>query len=235
MNATQAWSGGCELPGTASSTWSPTTAFSGWDPDPDEKDVPKPDGELLWKSRRAIVGRGLAHPTAIITKVTNSDLECCLPRSVNSFKTYGGLGFFHGGATLQELVIPFVTIRWPQKAQKIGGVIKPIEQITSLAQRIQVGPEATQIGLFQQMDENLLSRKVLLKVLDPQTGKLIFKSTQPASIEPGGSVVVMELNNIPGAEAVLGSDLDLILIDEDDEEILDRRTVTLQVELDEWI
>jgi hypothetical protein len=209
--------------------------FFRWDPDPDEKDVPKPDGELLWKSRRAIVGRDLVHPTAITTTVTNSDLECCLPRSVNSFKTYGGLGFFHGGATLQELVVPFVTIRWPQKAQKIGGVIKPIEQITSLAQRVQVGPEATQIGLFQQVDENLLSRKVLLKVLDPQTGKLLFKSTQPASIEPGGTVVVMELRNVPGAKAALGSNLDLILIDEDDEEILDRRGVTLQVELDEWI
>jgi hypothetical protein len=70
--------------------------------------LPQPAGDILWKSRRAIVGRDLKHASALKFQVTAcDDLECCIPRSVNAFKTYGGLGFFHGGATMQELVHRF--------------------------------------------------------------------------------------------------------------------------------
>ena len=39
---------------------------------------------------------------------------------------------------------------------------------------------------------------------------------------------------VPGAEASSKSELEMQLIDADDEEVLDRLKVTLQVELDEW-
>jgi len=79
--------------------------FFHWHPDADERDDEKPEGEILWQSRRAIVGRSLKHKTAIGLKVLQSDLEVRTPRSVNTFKVYGGLGYFHGGATLQEIII----------------------------------------------------------------------------------------------------------------------------------
>jgi hypothetical protein len=214
--------------------------FFHWEPDADEKEVPLPEGELLWRSRRAIVGRALQHSTAMAMPVPGSTdqdeprLECRLPRSVNAFKTYGGLGFFHGGATLQEIVIPVVTIRWPQKAQKIGVVLKPITHITSLAQRLQIGPEATQLDFSSKVDQNLLARPVIVRVIHPQNGKLIFKSKSSLSIEPGGSTKTVELTTIPGAQAPLGTELDIEIRDADDEEILDRGRATLQVELDEW-
>jgi hypothetical protein len=215
--------------------------FFHWEPDKDEKEVPVPEGEVLWKSRRAVVGRGLKHSTALNMPVPGSGaqaapaLECHLPRSINTFKTYGGLGFFHGGATLQELVIPFVTVRWPQKAQKIGAVLKPVAQITSLAQRIQVGPEATQLDFTSKVNENLLARRVIIRVVHPQSGKLVFKSKSPISIEPGGPIKTVELAPVPGAQAASGTELDIEIRDMDDEEILDRGRATLQVELDEWL
>jgi hypothetical protein len=215
--------------------------FFHWEPDKDEKEVPLPEGDILWKSRRAVVGRALKHLTALAMSVPGSEskdepaLESQFPRSVNAFKTYGGLGFFHGGATLQELVIPVVTIRWPQKAQKIGAVLKPITHITSLAQRIQIGPEATQLNFSNKVDENLLARQVIVRVIHSQTGKLVFKSKAPSSIEPGGPVQTVELMLVSGAQASLGADLDIEIRDADDEEIIDRGKATLQIELDEWL
>lgn len=208
--------------------------FFHWEPDRDEVE-PKPVGEVLWSSRRAIVGHNLQHPSAVKLGIVASDLECCVPRSVNAFKTYGGLGFFHGGATLQELVIPVVTARWPRKAKKIGVVLKPISQIVSLTQRVEVASSATaQTDMFGTVDKNLLGRQVSLKVIDPKNGKLLFKSRSPATIEPGGSTEVLDLVKVEGAEAGIGATLQILVVDADDEEIMDQAQVTLRIELDEW-
>lgn len=207
--------------------------FFHWEPETDEVQ-PKPVGEILWTSRRAMVGHNLIHPTAISCKVTRSNLGCSIPRSINAFKTYGGLGFFHGGATLQELIIPVVVVQWPKKAQKISAVLKPITQIVSLAQKVEVAPAAMQKKMFGTVDENLLSRQVCVKVQDPITGKLIFKSRNPMSIEPGSGSKTLDLIKVEGSEAKVGSKLDIVLFDADDEEILDKNSVILQVELDEW-
>lgn len=207
--------------------------FFHWEPETDEIQ-PKPDGEILWTSRRAVVGHNLKHQTTISCKVTKSNLDCSVPRSINAFKTYGGLGFFHGGATLQELIIPVVVVQWPKKAQKIGAVLRPVVQIVSLAQKIEVAPAAVQKKLFGTVDENLLSRRVSVKVQDPTTGKLIFKSKNPILIEPSGESKILELLKVEGAEAKTGSNLDIVLFDADDEEIIDKNSVILQVELDEW-
>ena len=42
-----------------------------------------------------------------------------VPRGAASFQTYGGLGYFHGGASLQEWIIPCLQIEWPVKAQPV--------------------------------------------------------------------------------------------------------------------
>jgi hypothetical protein len=45
---------------------------------------------------------------------------------------------------------------------------------------------------------------------------------------------VVELERVEGAEAKRGDDLELQVVDADDEEVLDRRRVKLQVDMDEW-
>lgn len=208
--------------------------FFHWEPEADEIE-PKPTGEVRWSSRRAIVGHGLQHSSAIPLQVTASDLECRVPRSINAFKTYGGLGFFHGGATLQELIIPVVIASWPKKAKRIDVVLKPLEQIVSLSQRVEVAPAASaQKDIFGSVDKNLLGRRVMIKGLHPESGKLLFKSKVPVAVEPGGGTVTIELSKVEGAEASVGTDIQLLVLDADDEEILDRSVATLKVELDEW-
>jgi len=205
-----------------------------WDPAPDEKDTPKPEGDIRFASRRAIVGSDLKHASALCLPMTGSQLQCCVPRSVNTFKTYGRIGFFHGGATLQELVTPVLTIRWPRKAKKTDVVLKPITQITSLMQRVEVAPAAAQTGFFDAVDETLLTRTVQVKVCDPATGKALFKGRATARIEPGGGSVFIELAKVAEANAKVGTELEVVVEDADNDELLERRPVTLKVELNDW-
>lgn len=208
--------------------------FFHWEPEKDEIE-PKPSGDMIWTSRRAIVGENLKHQTALSLPVTGSNLTCLIPRSVNAFKTYGGLGFFHGGATLQELIIPIVIAHWPKRAKKIAVVLKPITEITSLTQRIEIGPGTpVQVDLSGTLDTNLLSRNVFVKVIDPNTGRIIFKSKKDYRVEPGGEPIIVELGRLEGAAASFGANLQILVCDLDDEEILDKTDITLKVELDEW-
>lgn len=208
--------------------------FFHWEPEKDEIER-KPSGDIMWTSRRAIVGENLKHQTALSLPVTGSNLTCLVPRSVNAFKTYGGLGFFHGGATLQELIIPIVIAHWPKRAKKIDVVLKPITEITSLTQRIEIGPGTpVQVDLSGTPDTNLLSRNVFVKVIDPNTGKTIFKSKKDYRIEPAGELTIAELYKLKDAVASFGVKLQILVCDVDDEEILDKADIVLKVGLDEW-
>lgn len=205
-----------------------------WDPADDEI-IQKPEGDIQWRSRRAIVGYNLTHSTALHLHVSGSDLDCMVPRSVNSFETYGGLGYFHGGATLQEFIIPFITIKYPKKGKKIGAVIKPVSQITSLEPRIEIAPAGSvQKSLDGSYDENLLSRTVVVKIIDKNSGATIFKSKQSATLNPGGESQILLLTKVEGAHAEYDTTLDLLVYDADTDEILDRKEIELKVELDEW-
>jgi len=208
--------------------------FYHWEPATDEKEMAKPEGEILMESRRTMAGHGLTHNSALKFGVTRSELEASIPRSVNCFKAYGRIGFFHGGTTLQELVTPVIIARWPKKARKVGVVIKPLGRITSLSPKVEIAPGSGEKDLLGTVDENLLSRKVLVKVIVPASGRTLFKARNPTVVQPGGETQTVELERIKGAESPVGAELQLQALDADDEEILDRQTVTLQVELDEW-
>lgn len=209
--------------------------FFHWEPEPDEVEPEKPSGEIVWLSRRAVVGHGLNHENAIKLKVPASNLECMVPRSVNSFKTYGSLGFFHGGTTLEELIIPVIVAKWPKKAQKIAVVLKPVSEIISLTQKILVAPGMTQTDLSGGVDKNQLSRQVIIKIFRKDTGSLLFKSKSAMTVQPGGDLEPIELVKVDGETAPFNSKLDICLLDADNEQVLETRTVTLKVEIDEWL
>jgi len=144
------------------------------------------------------------------------------------------LGFFHGGATLQELVIPVLVVCWPAKATKVRVVLKPVVQIASEAPRVQVEAGIEGMTLFGP-DERQLTRRVLVKVRNPTTGKLVFKHSDPVTVEPGGEPVTIQLELIePKPTLPYGSALVVVVLDADDEGILAREEITLKVGIDEW-
>src|ERR1039458_2407476 len=155
-----------------------------------------------------------------------------VPRSVNAFQTYGGMGYFHGGATIQELVIPVITISWPRKSPKIAAVLKRVERIERMRQKIEVASGSVQQDLGGGVDDSFVSRSVLVKAVDPSTGKTLFRS-DPAALGPGG-VIAMTLKKAPGAQAKFGTELQLQLLDADDDELLESASVRLNVEMDDW-
>jgi hypothetical protein len=75
-----------------------------------------PGGDTVDLHRRCWVGRGGANPqgTIRVTAATlgyASDLDLVFPAGTGVFRAGGDLAFHHGGPSLQELVIPVVTIR----------------------------------------------------------------------------------------------------------------------------
>jgi hypothetical protein len=207
--------------------------FVHWEPEKDEVDD-LPTGELLWRSRRAVVGRGLKHPTAVAVPIKGSDLECRVPRSVNAFRTYGGIGFFHGGATLQELVVPVVVFRWPKKAEKVTAVLTPFAEISSMKPRVEVKPGgAGQASMFG-ADAKMMGRQVVVKVVEPGSGRRLFRSAQSYKVDPDGAPVTLVLEREGDETCSRGARLQVELRDADNDELLDRCEVELKIDLEEW-
>ena len=211
--------------------------FFHWQPEDHEIEEEKPAGDLLWASRRAMVGRGLSHPHAVRLPVPCSDLEAMVPRSVNAFRTYGRLGFFHGGATLQELVIPVVAVNWPAKSSKVEVVLKPVGHIATVTPRVQVqaGVSAQTGGRLFATETNVLARRVLVKVKEPTSGTLVFKHGEPVTVEPDGEPITVSLQLVESKpELTYGTPLLVQVLDADNEEILTSESITLKVEINEW-
>jgi len=209
--------------------------FFHWQPESDEIESGKPSGDIQWSSRRAIVGKDLSLYSALHFQIPQSSLEVVVPRSINAFKTYGGVGFFHGGATLQELIIPVLEFNWPPKATKTPVVLKPVETITSEAPRVRIEAGAVGQQTMFGIDSKIIARRVMVKIQDPSTGKLVFRYTDPISIEPGGEAVTVQLVLVdPKPQLPAGSPLIVMVLDSDDEEIVAREEVTLKVDIDEW-
>jgi hypothetical protein len=72
---------------------------------------------------------------------------------------------------------------------------------------------------------------VIVKVVQPESGRLIFISEESVAIEPGGDkqAVTLVFKN----RAEFGEKLEIRLLDDDDEETLETRPVIFLVEADE--
>lgn len=76
----------------------------------------KPSGAIVAK-KRYIIGRNLGesskvwHGSTKITARTQDDMEFWIPKGVNRFHLVGGSRYFHGGAMLQEIVVPVITVQ----------------------------------------------------------------------------------------------------------------------------
>ena len=86
-----------------------------------ERRIDKPAAESGELHRRAWIGRGgNATPSTIKVPLANfgirSDLDIIASRGLGVFSSGGGLQFFHGGLSPQELVIPVITVTSQQAA-----------------------------------------------------------------------------------------------------------------------
>jgi len=93
--------------------------------------VDDPGGARIDYHRRCWIGRGGATPAGCIRVTATelgyaSDLEFVFPRGVGVFRTGGDLGYHHGGPSLQEMVIPVLTVR----TQQAAATTEPADKLT---------------------------------------------------------------------------------------------------------
>ena len=209
--------------------------FFHWQPAADEILEAKPDGDLLWQSRRAMLGYGLKHKSGLKLPVTCSDLEAVVPRSTGAFKTYGGMGYFHGGATLQELVIPVVRVAWPPKTVRTPVVLKPVQYIASEKPRVQIEAGVTEAQGTFFADAGQVTRRVEIRVRETSGGYVVFRHGEPVTIDPQSGPKTVQLDLAEPRRAVAhGTPLIVEVRDAESEEILAREDITLKVDIDEW-
>ena len=105
--------------------------------------------------------------------------------------------------------------------------------VASEAPRVQVQAAAT--GQLFSADVNLLARRVLVKIKSPATGKVVFKHSDPVTIEPEGAAVTIPLSVVDPKPALpFGTPLIVEVLDADDEELLTREDVELKIEISDW-
>ena len=78
--------------------------------------IDAPGGETIELHRRCWIGRGGATPASCVRVPARSlgndtDLDFAFPVGIGVFRAGGDLAFHHGGPSLQELVVPVITVR----------------------------------------------------------------------------------------------------------------------------
>lgn len=80
------------------------------------------EGEVIKSSRRFVLGKNLKHSPALMTFKTSDlglsgNIEIQIPKSINRLRVQGaGSRFVHGGASLQEIVLPVLEVNKKRKS-----------------------------------------------------------------------------------------------------------------------
>lgn len=133
----------------------------------DESDfaIADPQGEaILFRNRRFVIGRGLA-PTSGMKHFTATalglagDLEVLIPNSINRMRVKGsGSRFVHGGAALQEIVIPVIKVTKKREAD-VGQV--EVQIIVPGRSLISSGQTAVTLYQAEPVSEKMRPRELL--------------------------------------------------------------------------
>lgn len=89
----------------------------------EEMRMDSPGGDIVELHRRCWVGRGGATPRGAV-RVSgaelgyDTDLDFIFPLGLGVFRTSGGLQYHHGGISLQELVVPVISLRLAASEEK---------------------------------------------------------------------------------------------------------------------
>ncbi|MEA1966965.1 MAG: BREX-1 system phosphatase PglZ type A, partial [Thermodesulfobacteriota bacterium] len=122
---------------------------------------------IVKKHKRFILGKNLGKADKVFsgstkqTANTDTDMKFWLPKGTNRFNFVGGAKFFHGGAMLQELVIPVVTI------SEMKGIHKDKSQINFVGVSLlgSVKKIVTNIPRFEFIQTDAVSQRMKSRTL----------------------------------------------------------------------
>lgn len=134
--------------------------------------------EILYRDRRFVMGRGLKESSSFKSFTSaelglTGDIEVQIPKSINRLRLQGSASrFVHGGATLQELVIPVIKIN--KKRQSDLSVVE-VDILRGANSTITSGQLAVVLYQAQAATEKIQGR-VLRAGIYTQAGDLISDS-----------------------------------------------------------
>lgn len=143
--------------------------------------IDPPGGDTVELHRRCWIGRGGKTPAGCVRVSAAalgyaSDLEFIFPRGCGVFRSGGDLAFHHGGASLQELLIPVLTVRTPvrEPARPTAGSIS-----------VSGAPDAVTNRIFSaRLHGDLLSaEQLLLPLLVSDDGRQVGRVGMAADAE----------------------------------------------------
>ncbi len=121
--------------------------------------IENPGGDEVCLHRRCWAGRGGSNPAATVRISSvqlgyDSDLDFVFPTNNFVFKAGGDLSYYHGGLSLQELLVPVLSIRMPAaKATATADVNITLSNVPKqIANRIITFGFTLQKGLFSSDD-----------------------------------------------------------------------------------
>lgn len=192
-----------------------------------ERQAPQPLAGALYTNRRALAyaaGTSLPPPQAL---APGGRYRVALPSGAACFKTYGGLGYFHGGASLQEWIIPCIKAEWPARAAPVTVELVPLAKMLSL--RVRVTLRVTRPGLFA---EDVLSRRVSVVIRTVPANTIIFRSAE-VTITPDRETASVTLE--PTTEAApRGAAVRIEVRDAATDQVIATGDSVLMVEKDDW-
>ncbi|MHB1787676.1 MAG: BREX-1 system phosphatase PglZ type A [Acidimicrobiales bacterium] len=138
----------------------------------------KPEGTVRAK-KRYLLGHHLPdheaawHGRTKVTAGADGDMEFWVPRAANRFHFTGGARFVHGGAMLQEVVVPVVTVREVEGKSARETKTKPVTvQVLGSAHKITSNRHRFQLIQVEAVGERV--KPVTLKVA-------IYEGTRPVT------------------------------------------------------
>jgi uncharacterized protein (TIGR02687 family) len=144
----------------------------------DESDFSGVDAEgeqILFRDRRFVLGKGLAE-TSSLHKFTSSqlglfgELEVQIPKSINRLRLKGsGSRFVHGGASLQEVVIPVLKINKKEQSDVAAVEVEILRGASSVITAGQLAVTMYQTGPVTEK----IQKRILRTGIYTETGDLI--------------------------------------------------------------
>lgn len=161
-----------------------------------------PGGKTVLLHRRVWVGRGGANADGYVRFSESDlgfegDLEMAFPRSIGYFKTKAQDAYFHGGMSLQEIVVPVAVLRKKKVAERAAGqalveLAMELKLITTrlfsvtatYRERALVEKGEVRIVVETRSGRDVVGSTVVMATygLEQSTGELLLKKDEPNAI-----------------------------------------------------
>ncbi len=198
----------------------------------------KPDGTVKAK-KRYIIGKDLGdtpkawHGNMAVTAKAEGDMEFLIPKGTNRFHFKGGAKFFHGGAMLQEIAVPVVTIKELRGSERLKSQVSKVGvSLLGANKKIVTNRHRFEFIQTDKVSDRMLPQTLLISLRDVNTlisneEMVTFDSTSSEMDERKKSVMLM----LKSAQYDNKKEYHLVLRDAETEIEHERYPVTIDLAL----